>query len=215
MKITGKHEPEMPVFIEFEIASAPQPEGIEGLEQIEPKKLQLQIIVNCLKLKKLARTIKKDTKLLLRTLDKMKRHGWLVVDQTDCSKDGLRAERVHIDEPPLCGYCGKPVLNRGDGFMHKLGGGEEMLGKLEDGEMRTIFKKADEARQKEIEAFKAFANWKIEVIKKYRDGNSVQICSMPHLEIEKGAALEEALKKSTRARIEAEGKEDRLTRRFL
>lgn len=127
MKITGKHELEMPVSIEFEIASAPQPERIERLEQIEPTALLLQMKVNTRKIKKLARTIKKDTKRLLRTLDKMKRHGWLVVDQTDCSKDGLRAERVYIDEPPLCGYCGKPVLNRGDGFMHKLGGGEEML----------------------------------------------------------------------------------------
>lgn len=92
---------------------------------------------------------------------------------------------------------------------------EELLRKLEDNEMRTMFKKADEARQKEIDAIKAFANWKTEVIKKYGDGNSVQLCSLPRSEIEKGAALEEALKKSTRARIEAEGKEDRLTRRFL
>ena len=85
MKITGKHELEktVTVSVEFEILSAPQPEGIEGLEQIEPQKLQLQIIVNCIKLKKLSRTIKKNTKLLLWTLDKMKRHGWLVVNQTD------------------------------------------------------------------------------------------------------------------------------------
>lgn len=61
MKITGKHELEMPVSVEFEITSAPQPERIEEI----------------------ARIIKKDTKLLLRTLEKMKRHGWLIVDQTD------------------------------------------------------------------------------------------------------------------------------------
>ena len=127
MKITGKHVLENPVSIEFEIASAPQPERIEEIEQIEPKRLLLQMRVNARKIKKLARTIKKDTKLLLRTLDKMKRHGWLVVDQEDGSKDGLRAEHVLIDEPPLCGYCRKPVLNRGDGFMHKLSGGGEML----------------------------------------------------------------------------------------
>lgn len=83
MKITGKHELEMPVSIEFEITSAPQPERIEEIEQIEPKALLLQMKVNTRKIKKLTRTIKKDTKRLLRTLDKMKRHGWLVVDQTD------------------------------------------------------------------------------------------------------------------------------------
>lgn len=82
MKITGKHELEMPVSIEFEIASAPQPEGEEH-KQIKPSALLLQMRVNTRKIKKLARTIKKDTKRLLRTLDKMKRHGWLVVDQTD------------------------------------------------------------------------------------------------------------------------------------
>ena len=82
MKITGKHELEMPVSVEFEIASAPQPEGIE-VAQINPTALRLQMRVNTRKIKKLARTIKKDTKRLLRTLDKMKRHGWLVIDQTD------------------------------------------------------------------------------------------------------------------------------------
>ena len=40
---------------------------------------------------------------------------------------GTRALHVFFDETLLCGYCGKPVLNRGDGFMHKLGDGEEML----------------------------------------------------------------------------------------
>lgn len=107
MKITGKHELEMPVSIEFEIASAPKPEGIEGLEQIEPQKLQLQIIANCLKLKKLARTIKKDTKRLLRTLDKMKRHGWLVVDQRDCRTGAQQIKKLIMDSGILCDSCGE------------------------------------------------------------------------------------------------------------
>lgn len=103
----------MPVSIEFEIASAPQPEGIEGLEQIEPIKLELQMIVNCLKLKKLARTIKKDTKLLLRTLDKMKRHGWLVVDQEDSGTEHKALRQWQFEdrggkttERPVCSGCG-------------------------------------------------------------------------------------------------------------
>lgn len=112
MKITGKHELEMPVSIEFEIASAPQPEGIEGLEQIEPQKLQLQIIVNCLKLKKLARTIKKDGKRLRRALDKMKRHGWLVVDQTDCSPKEKTERRGRWIGVEYDGYAdGLPVYD--------------------------------------------------------------------------------------------------------
>lgn len=81
MKITGKHEYELPVSVEFEIASAPK------IEQIEPTALRCEIKANVRKIKKAARTIKKDTKLLLRTLDKMKRHGWLVVDQTDREED--------------------------------------------------------------------------------------------------------------------------------
>ena len=88
MKITGKHELEMPVSIEFEIASAPQPEGVE-VKQIKPRALELQMRVNTRKIKKLARTIKKDTKRLLRTLDKMKQRGWLVVDQTN-GEEALR-----------------------------------------------------------------------------------------------------------------------------
>lgn len=63
MKDIGKHRLEYPVVIEFEIAAAPQYEEKNA--------------------KKIVRKIKKDTKLLLRTLDKMARHGWAVVEQTD------------------------------------------------------------------------------------------------------------------------------------
>lgn len=107
MKITGKHELEMPVSIEFEIASAPQPERIEEIEQIEPKRLLLQMRVNARKIKKLARTIKKDTKRLLRTLDKMKRHGWLVVDQTDCRQGEQQIKKLILDSGILCDSCGE------------------------------------------------------------------------------------------------------------
>lgn len=107
MKITGKHELEMPVSIEFEIASAPQPERIERLEQIEPTALLLQMRANTRKIKKLARTIKKDTKLLLRTLDKMKRHGWLVVDQTDCRQGAQHIKKLILDSGILCDSCGE------------------------------------------------------------------------------------------------------------
>lgn len=113
MKITGKHELEMPVSIEFEIASAPKPEGIEGLEQIEPKALLLQIRANTRKIKKAARTIKKDTKLLLRTLDKMKRHGWLVLEQEDSGTERKTLRQWQFEdrggkttERPVCSGCG-------------------------------------------------------------------------------------------------------------
>ena len=119
MKIIGKHEYELPVSVEFEIASVPTPEGVEA-KQVSPTALQLQIRANNRKIKKYARTIKKDTKRLLRTLDKMKRHGWLVVDQTDNSKDGLRAEHVYTDETPHCWYCGKPILNKYDCIGHHI-----------------------------------------------------------------------------------------------
>lgn len=76
MKITGKHEYELPVAVEFEIASAPQ------IEQIDPTALRCEIKANARQIKKAARTIKKDTKRLLRVLDRMKRHGWAVIDQT-------------------------------------------------------------------------------------------------------------------------------------
>lgn len=81
MKITGKHEYELPVAIEFEIASAPK------IEQIDPTALRCEIKVNARQINKAARTIKKDTKRLLRVLDRMKRHGWAVVDQTDGEED--------------------------------------------------------------------------------------------------------------------------------
>ena len=106
MKTTGKYELEMPVSIEFEIASAPPPVG-KQTAQINPTALLLQMRVNARKTMKLARTIKKDTKLLLRTLDKMKRHGWLVVDQTDCRQGAQHIKKLILDSGILCDICGE------------------------------------------------------------------------------------------------------------
>lgn len=121
MKITGKHELEMPVSVEFEITSAPLPKGKEK-KQINPTALSLQIRANTRKIKKLARTIKKDTKRLLRTLDKMKRHGWLVVDQEDGGTEHKTLRRWQFEDRggkiidrPVCSGCGASPAY----FLHK------------------------------------------------------------------------------------------------
>lgn len=101
MKITGKHEYELPVAVEFEIASAPK------IGRINPTALCCEIKVNNRKIKKAARTIKKDTRRLLRTLDKMKRHGWLVIDQKDRGKDAPRIKKLILESEILCNSCGE------------------------------------------------------------------------------------------------------------
>lgn len=114
MKITGKHEYELPVAVEFEIESAPK------IEQIDPTALRVEIKAKLRKIKRTARTIKKDTKRLLRTLEKMKRHGWRVVDQLD--DDAPKIGATGAWAPVTCWYCGKLIKKRSDGYMHRLAG---------------------------------------------------------------------------------------------
>lgn len=100
-KVTGKHEYELPVAVEFEIVSAPK------IEQIEPTALRVEIKANARKINKAARTIKKDTKRLLRTLDKMERHGWCVVDQENRGHGVQRIKKLILDSEILCNSCGE------------------------------------------------------------------------------------------------------------
>lgn len=87
---------------------------------------------------------------------------------------------------------------------------EQILSKLEQDKERAIFEQADKARQKEIKCLRNLSNWKSKMIKKYGDGNAAKLVDLPPEEIERGAALERALRESTEARQKAERKEDAL-----
>lgn len=73
----------------------------------------------------------------------------------------------------------------------------EMLTYLQRKTSDAAFEEHDRALQEEIEARKKYLEWESEVCRKYGDGKSVKLIDIPPAEINRGAALERAMKAAT------------------
>lgn len=74
---------------------------------------------------------------------------------------------------------------------------EQMLDYLESRKEKALLDRHRKAIDKEIAARKAFMEWKKEMCEKYGDGQTVKLSNIPPTDINRGAALEKALKEAT------------------
>lgn len=74
---------------------------------------------------------------------------------------------------------------------------EQMLDYLESKKEKDLLDRHRKAIDKEITARKAFMDWKNEMCEKYGDGQTVKLLNIPPTDINRGAALEKALKEAT------------------
>ena len=73
---------------------------------------------------------------------------------------------------------------------------EQMLNYLESKKEKDLLDRHRKALDKEIAARKAFMEWKNEMCEKYGDGQTVKLTNIPPEDINRGAALEKALKEA-------------------